>query len=138
MASTAPGRDNWDNHTVHEVLMSIAPVRGVPACRCAYLLFVRPPNECPTCRRPIDQVRGAGRGGGRNNSPRRHLLQPCAAQAGHCLVLPAQAHGRMYTSVVKFTVLYGPAGSCRPVGPCLLQVVEVEPVAPVGQVANVK
>jgi hypothetical protein len=24
--------------------------------RCAYLLFVRPPSECPTCRAPIDQV----------------------------------------------------------------------------------
>lgn len=24
--------------------------------RCAYLLFVRPPNECPTCRAVIEQV----------------------------------------------------------------------------------
>ncbi|GFR44736.1 hypothetical protein Agub_g6064, partial [Astrephomene gubernaculifera] len=24
--------------------------------RCAYRLFVRPPNECPTCRAPIEQV----------------------------------------------------------------------------------
>ena len=24
--------------------------------RCAYLLFVRPPGECPTCRQAIEQV----------------------------------------------------------------------------------
>ena len=26
--------------------------------RCAYLLYVRPPSECPTCRAAIEQVRG--------------------------------------------------------------------------------
>ena len=31
--------------------------------RCAHLLFVRPPNECPTCRQRIEQV-GAGVGCG--------------------------------------------------------------------------
>ena len=26
-------------------------------CRkCAYMMFVRPPNECPTCRQRIEQV----------------------------------------------------------------------------------
>ncbi|KAL6760220.1 hypothetical protein V8C86DRAFT_1776736, partial [Haematococcus lacustris] len=24
---------------------------------CAYRIFVRPPNECPTCRQHIEQVR---------------------------------------------------------------------------------
>ena len=31
--------------------------------RCATLLFVRPPNECPTCRRGIEQVGGQGGAG---------------------------------------------------------------------------